>query len=123
MTLTLEIISPRSVGVLLALFERAVGLYAELIDVNAYDQPGVESGKQCAASLIELQGLVLACAKSLPAPGKTARDIAALIGRAGDVENVFHLLDHLASSQAHNVARVAGATALMATYHGTKSSS
>jgi glucose-6-phosphate isomerase len=33
----------------IALYERAVGLYAELVDINAYHQPGVEAGKLAAA--------------------------------------------------------------------------
>ena len=42
-------------GALISLFERTVGLYAELIDINAYHQPGVESGKKAAAKILELQ--------------------------------------------------------------------
>jgi glucose-6-phosphate isomerase len=34
-------VDPYALGGLMALFERAVGLYASLLDVNAYDQPGV----------------------------------------------------------------------------------
>jgi glucose-6-phosphate isomerase len=40
---------------LIALFERAVGLYGELINVNAYHQPGVEAGKKAAAAVLEVQ--------------------------------------------------------------------
>src|SRR5438067_3102072 len=39
-TITLKTVNPESVGQLIALFERAVGLYASLINVNAYHQPG-----------------------------------------------------------------------------------
>ena len=42
-------------GALIALFERAVSFYAELVDINAYDQPGVEAGKKAAAEIIEYQ--------------------------------------------------------------------
>jgi glucose-6-phosphate isomerase len=55
LTITLATFNERSLGALVALFERAVGLYAELVDVNAYDQPGVEAGKKAAASILELQ--------------------------------------------------------------------
>ena len=50
-TVTLPDLSAKSMGALMALFERAVGLYSELINVNAYNQPGVDkfAGK---ASLI-----------------------------------------------------------------------
>jgi glucose-6-phosphate isomerase len=56
LTITLERFDARSLGALIALFERAVGLYAELVDINAYDQPGVEAGKKAAAVVLELQG-------------------------------------------------------------------
>jgi glucose-6-phosphate isomerase len=40
---------------LIALYERAVGLYASLVDVNAYHQPGVEAGKRAAAEVLAVQ--------------------------------------------------------------------
>ena len=55
LTITLARFDARSLGALIALFERAVGLYAELVDINAYDQPGVEAGKKAAAAVLELQ--------------------------------------------------------------------
>lgn len=56
LSITLRRFDARSLGALVALFERAVGLYAELVNINAYDQPGVEAGKLAAASILELQG-------------------------------------------------------------------
>ncbi|MFN9645786.1 MAG: glucose-6-phosphate isomerase [Cyanobacteriota bacterium] len=55
LTLTLERFDARSLGALIALFERAVGLYGEWINVNAYHQPGVEAGKTAAAQILALQ--------------------------------------------------------------------
>jgi glucose-6-phosphate isomerase len=55
LTLTLERFDARSLGALVALFERAVGLYGEWINVNAYHQPGVEAGKTAAAQILTLQ--------------------------------------------------------------------
>ncbi|MFM9073735.1 MAG: glucose-6-phosphate isomerase, partial [Cyanobium sp.] len=55
LTITLERFDERSLGALIALFERAVGLYGELINVNAYHQPGVEAGKIAAAEILSLQ--------------------------------------------------------------------
>ena len=43
------------VGVLIALYERAVGFYASLVNINAYHQPGVEAGKKAAAAVLALQ--------------------------------------------------------------------
>ncbi len=56
LSITLRRFDARSLGALIALFERAVGIYAELVDINAYDQPGVEAGKKAAAEILEVQG-------------------------------------------------------------------
>jgi glucose-6-phosphate isomerase len=48
-------LNARTLGALIALFERAVGLYGELVNINAYHQPGVEAGKKAAAGILELQ--------------------------------------------------------------------
>lgn len=54
-TITLRELSARSLGMLLALYERAVGFYATWIRVNAYNQPGVEAGKTAAEDLLRLK--------------------------------------------------------------------
>ncbi len=55
LSITLQRLDAASLGALIALFERAVGLYGELVNVNAYHQPGVEAGKKAAAALLDLQ--------------------------------------------------------------------
>jgi glucose-6-phosphate isomerase len=93
-TISIPEVNAFSVGALIALFERAVGFYGSLINVNAYHQPGVEAGKKAATRLLELQGRVLA---QLPfAPGKTADEIARALG--ADPEDVFHALHHAAAN-------------------------
>src|SRR5450756_1371683 len=52
-TISVPDAGPTALGALVALFERAVGLYAELIDVNAYHQPSVN--KDVAAPVLALQ--------------------------------------------------------------------
>ncbi len=93
-TLTVPRVDARTVGALVALFERAVGLYASLVGVNAYHQPGVEAGKKAAASVLALQARVLGALAPEP------RDAEAVAAAAGehDVETVFHLLQHLAAN-------------------------
>lgn len=53
-TITVERIDAHAIGALIALFERTVGLYASLVNINAYHQPGVEAGKKAAGKVIEL---------------------------------------------------------------------
>jgi glucose-6-phosphate isomerase len=102
MTITVPRVDARRVGALIALFERAVGLYASLIGVNAYHQPGVEAGKKAAASVLSLQGKVLGALSSTP---QTADQIAERAGARNQTETVFLLLEHLA---ANGRVRVAG---------------
>jgi len=54
-TITMGEFNVRNLGALIALFERAVSFYAELININAYDQPGVEAGKEAASDVILYQ--------------------------------------------------------------------
>ncbi len=94
-TITIPRVDAFRVGVLIALFERAVGFYASLININAYHQPGVEAGKKAAASVLELQSKVVHALGSKPAG---AEQIASQIGAADQVEAVQHLLEHLAAN-------------------------
>jgi len=102
LTLTVREISPRTIGILIALFERAVGLYAELIDINAYHQPGVEAGKKAATAVIALQLKVLAHLRG--GASGTAEQIAAAIGAPEAVETVYLTLRHLVANADHKVA-------------------
>jgi glucose-6-phosphate isomerase len=73
-----------------------VGLYASLINVNAYDQPGVEAGKKAATGVIALQQRLVAALKASPGNALTAEALAAKAG--GDAEMAFRILEHLAAN-------------------------
>jgi glucose-6-phosphate isomerase len=92
-TMSIPEVNAFYVGALIALYERAVGFYGSLVNVNAYDQPGVEAGKKAASKLLELQKRVR---EKLSGEGKTAEEIARSVD--ADPEDVFHLLRHLASN-------------------------
>src|SRR5438309_11081409 len=83
-----------NIGALIALYERAVGFYASLVNINAYDQPGVEAGKKAATKVLELQRQVRE--KLSPGARRTAEEIARALD--DDPEDVFHVLQHLASN-------------------------
>ena len=95
MTITIPRVDARTVGGLIALFERAVGLYASLIGINSYHQPGVEAGKKAAASILALQGNVLSVLTETP---QTAEEIASAAGAPDSAETVCLLLQHLAAN-------------------------
>jgi glucose-6-phosphate isomerase len=101
LTITVDAVSPRTIGVLIALFERAVGLYASLININAYHQPGVEAGKKAATAVISLQHKILGYLRS----GKsgTAEQIAAALNAPDSVETIYLTLRHLAANPEHKI--------------------
>ena len=95
LTLTVSELSARSLGALIALFERTVGYYAELVHVNAYHQPGVEAGKRAAASVLALQKKLLS---ALDGTAKTATELAAQIGASDRAFVAWKILEHLAEN-------------------------
>jgi glucose-6-phosphate isomerase len=96
LTLTLPRLDARQLGGLVALFERAVQLYASLVDVNAWHQPGVEAGKKAAGDILELSRRLR---QVLPRRG-TALELARLV--EADPIEIWNILEHLvATGRAH----------------------
>ena len=114
LTIAINEVSAFSVGVLIALYERAVGLYARLVNINAYHQPGVEAGKKAAGVVIELERRVIAFLREKRGHALTSDQIASGIGAHGDFEGVFWICQHLAANG--RVAAKAGANPFAATY-------
>jgi len=96
-TVTISQVNPRTVGALIALYERAVGLYASLVNINAYHQPGVEAGKKAAASVLNLQRQVLAALREVGQPVSLAT-LAEKAGATNDIETVYKIVRHLATN-------------------------
>jgi glucose-6-phosphate isomerase len=110
LTISVRTVDAFTVGFLIALFERAVGLYASLININAYHQPGVESGKIAAARVLNLQKLVL---KKLAGSLGKEFDTPALadeLAYAESLDDLFMVCEHLAANPVRKV---------MASGHGT----
>ncbi len=97
-TVCLPYVTPFTVGALIALYERAVGFYGSLVNVNAYHQPGVEAGKKAATAVLDLQKRVAEAVAASTGQSRTAEEIAASLG-TGDVETVYHVLQHLAENR------------------------
>lgn len=93
-TIVVDDVSPRSLGALIALYERTVGFYGSLVNVNAYHQPGVEAGKKAAAEVLAVQAKVVAALDGTPASAD------AIAERAGvsDHETAWKILEHLAAN-------------------------
>ncbi|WP_413176023.1 glucose-6-phosphate isomerase [Anabaena azotica] len=93
-TVTIPQVNPRTVGALIALYERAVGLYASLVNVNAYHQPGVEAGKKAAAVILDLQQKVMTVLQT-EKKALSITEIADKAGASAEVEAIYKILRHL----------------------------
>lgn len=92
-SLTVSDVSPRTVGALIALYERAVGFYASYVGINAYHQPGVEAGKKAADAVLELQSRVMEALRT--SAGELELRSVAEKAKTEDIESVFAILRHL----------------------------
>jgi glucose-6-phosphate isomerase len=98
-TVTLPDVSPRSLGMLIALYERVTGLYASLVGINAYHQPGVEAGKKAAGGVIALKQKLTAALQAAPGKNFTAEQLATAIDAPEKTELAFKILEHLAANK------------------------
>ena len=112
-TIALDQLNERVLGAIVALFERAVAIYAELIDTNAYNQPGVEAGKKAAAVVLALQARLYA---ALGSSNGTDRDVLTLAAEVGaDPADCWPILQHLAANRS-DVHCIAGHDPAAATF-------
>ncbi len=93
-TVTIPQVNPRNVGALIALYERAVGLYGFLVNVNAYHQPGVEAGKKAAAAILDLQRQVCQVLANESTP-LSLTQLAEKAGASDRVEAIYKIVRHL----------------------------
>ena len=101
-TICVDRLDERVLGALVALFERTVSIYAELIDTNAYHQPGVEAGKKAAAVVLDLQQRLMT---ALASDAQRVQELAAKVG--ADAADCWPILQHLAKNRAE-VAVISG---------------
>ena len=97
MTITVPRVDARTVGALIALFERAVGLLRAAWSASTpITSPGVEAGKKAAASVLALQG------EGARGPFRDARRRRSRspqrLGAPDSAETVYLLLEHLAAN-------------------------
>ena len=96
--ITMEIseISPVNLGLLIALYERAVAVYAEFININAFHQPGVQAYKLAAKSMLEIREKLFG-SLAKPTCG-TAAELAAAAGLQGQEKVVAGWLNRAAAN-------------------------
>ncbi|KAE9457355.1 hypothetical protein C3L33_10739, partial [Rhododendron williamsianum] len=101
-TVTVQEVTPRSVGAMIALYERAVGIYASLVNINAYHQPGVEAGKKAAGEVLALQKRVLQVLNEAsckdPVEPLTLDEVAERCHAPEDIEMIYKIIAHMAAN-------------------------
>jgi len=96
-TVTIPKVNPYNLGALIALYERAVGFYGSLVNINAYHQPGVEAGKKAAVIVLELQHKVINILKKEGSP-LSLQELAQKAEASDKIETIYKILRHLAAN-------------------------
>jgi glucose-6-phosphate isomerase len=104
-TITTDAVTPKSVSRLIGLYERAVGLYASLVGINAYHQPGVEAGKKAAGVAIALCRSILSTLEQNRGQRFDAPSLATAMGEAESAETVYKLATHMAANGTGGVSK------------------
>ena len=99
---TISIKLPRltvfELGMIIALYERAVAIYAEYININAFHQPGVQAYKLAATGELELKAKLDAAFKNMAGFTGSAEDIAKAAGAAESAAAVEGWLRRMAAN-------------------------
>ena len=97
-TVTIPQVNPRTVGALIALYDRAVGFYGSLVNINAYHQPGVEAGKKAAAAILDLQRRIMQALQEAKAPISLST-LAEKVEAPEQIEAIYKIVRHLQTNQ------------------------
>ena len=84
-----------NLGMLIALYERAVAVYAEFININAFHQPGVQAYKLAAKGVLAMREKVLAVLAEAGKYELTAAEIAEKADLKDNVVEVGNLMDKI----------------------------
>lgn len=99
--ITIDRVDAWNLGMLIALYERAVAIYAELVHINAFHQPGVQAYKLASKDVnalnTKLQGWL--CAASLTGWAGTAAEAARVVGASSREQTVAGILAKFAINQ------------------------
>jgi glucose-6-phosphate isomerase len=88
----------------LALFERAVSIYALLVNINAYHQPAVEMGKKSAGEIIALKNKVVAFLQKNKEQEYTIEELTNILKEESG-EDLFKILQHVVNNPDHGIIR------------------
>ena len=94
-TISIRELNAFSIGVLIALYERAVGFYASLVNINAYHQPGVEAGKKAAQRIIDLELELFECLARRDGHPLSVEELSMEMQSFEEIESIFKICERL----------------------------
>jgi glucose-6-phosphate isomerase len=106
----------RTVRILTALLDHAVGFYVSLVKINVYHQPGVETGKKAAGLVMEIQRKIVTHLFNKPDKLFTVFEILKAIDMEYDIYNASRVVQHLTASDNHSVSKSSGLSLLNLKY-------
>lgn len=109
-TITIKEVNAYSLGVLIALYERAVSIYASLVKINAYHQPAVEMGKKVAGETIQIKNELLQILHDHSGMWFTVEELGEHLSIPRSEEILFKILLHLRENPDHGVKVEKGAS-------------
>ena len=87
-----------NLGMLIALYERAVAAYAELIHINAFHQPGVQAYKLASKGVIALLNNTEKALPEIAPFSGTVEELAAKLGAENDLYTLEGIMAKLAAN-------------------------
>ena len=75
-----------------------MGIYAYLVGINAYHQPGVEAGKKAAGAVLQLQGCLISALNDQPNRSWTVDELSQHLQMGEQQVTIFKVLEHLAAN-------------------------
>lgn len=115
LVVTLDQVDAKTIGALIALYERAVGFYATLIQINAYHQPGVEAGKKAAGGILALQKRILNYLQNHSGQFFTVTEIISETQSEEDPRIAYKILESLVFNQ-RGIVKQSGTTPFDSSY-------
>ena len=109
-TININNIDGFNIGMLIALYERTVGYYSSLVNINAYHQPGVEAGKKAAGEIIEIQRKIALFLKENAERRYSLIDLAVEIGEESKHEEIYLICQNLAENPSTGITKTGGDT-------------
>ena len=94
-TVSIKELNAFTIGVLIALYERAVGFYASLVNINAYHQPGVEAGKKAAQRVIDLELALFECLARRDGHPLTVEELSMEMQAYDEIESIYKICERL----------------------------